>query len=105
MESKRKVRRPTEGYRKMLGRNEIEAAFRGDDRFPPILSLCQAAQLAHLRPGTVKRLASEGCFGDSVRKGKPIVFWRDRFVVEVMELDRARQRNKHSQAQKGDLNQ
>jgi hypothetical protein len=87
--------------RKPLGPDEIEAAFRNDPSFPPILSLEQAAQLAHLAPGTLKRLVSEGYFGNSVRRGKPIAFWRNRFVAEAMELDRARERNKHSKLQKG----
>ena len=87
--------------RKPLAHDEIEAAFRNDPLFPPILSLGQAAQLAHLAPGTLKRLVSEGYFGNSVRRGKPIAFWRNRFVAEAMELDRARERNRHSKLQKG----
>ena len=87
--------------RKPLGHEEIEAAFRNDPQFPPILSLEQAAQLAHLAPGTLKRLVSEGFFVNSVRRGKPIAFWRDRFVAETMELDKARERNKRSRSQKG----
>ena len=87
--------------RKPLSHDEIEAAFRNNPLFPPILSLEQAAQLAHLAPGTLKRLVSEGYFGNSVRRGKPIAFWRNRFVAETMELDRARERNKHSKSQKG----
>jgi hypothetical protein len=88
--------------RQRLSRDEVEAAFRNDPRFPPLLSLGQAAQLAHLAPSTIKRLASEGCFRNSVRRGKPIAFWRDRFVVEVMELDNSRKRNKRAQSQKGE---
>ena len=85
--------------RKPLSSDEVETAFRNESRFPPLLSLDQAAQLAHLAPSTIKRLASEGCFRNSVRRGKPIAFWRDRFVVEVMELDNIRKRNKHSKLQ------
>jgi hypothetical protein len=88
--------------RQRLSRDEIEAAFRNDPQFPPLLSLDQAARLAHLAPSTIKRLASEGCFRNSVRRGKPIAFWRDRFVVEVMELDNSRKRNKRAQSQKGE---
>jgi len=87
--------------RKPLALDEVETAFRNEVRFPPLLSLGQAAELAHLAPGTIKRLASEGCFRHSVRRGKPIAFWRDRFVVEVMELDKTRKRNKNSKSQKG----
>jgi len=86
--------------RRPLSRDEVEAAFRNDIQFPPLLSLGQAAPLAHLAPSTIKRLASEGCFRDSVRRGKPVAFWRDRFVVELMELDNARKHNKHSKSQK-----
>lgn len=86
--------------RKPLSHEEVEAAFRNDARFPPLLSLDQAAELANFAPSTVKRLASEGYFRDSVRRGKPIAFWRNRFVMEVMELDNARKRNKHSKSQK-----
>lgn len=96
--------RRTQGLRRFLGRkplsrDEVEAAFKNDPRFPPLLSLEQAAQLAHLAPSTIKRLASEGFFRNSVRRGKPIAFWRDRFIVEVMELDNARKRNKHSKSE------
>ena len=87
--------------RKPLVRAEVEAAFRNDTRFPPLLSLDQAAQLAHLASATIKRLVSEGYFRNSVRRGKPIAFWRDRFVMEIMELDKARKRNKNSKLQKG----
>lgn len=85
--------------RKPLSRDEVEAAFRNDPRFPPLLSLEQAAQLAHFASSTIKRLASEGFFRNSVRRGKPMAFWRDRFIVEVMELDNARKRNKHSKSE------
>jgi hypothetical protein len=87
--------------RKPLAHDEVAAAFAGDSRFPPLLSLKQATELAHFASGTIKRLASEGCFRHSVRRGKPIAFWRDRFVVEVMELDKTRRRIKNSKSQKG----
>ena len=88
--------------RKPLSRDEIETAFRNNTRFPPLLSLDQAARLSHFAPSTIKRLASEGFFRNSVRRGKPIAFWRDRFIVEVMELDNSRKRNKRAKAQKGE---
>ena len=80
--------------RKPLMSGEIETAFRTDTQFPPLLSLEQAAGLSHFAPGTIKRLASEGYFRDSIRRGKPIAFWRDRFVAEIMELDKTRKRIK-----------
>ena len=78
------------------------AAFRNQTQFPPLLSLEQAAQLAHFATSTIKRLVSEGYFSNSVRRGKPIAFWRDRFVGEVMELDKVRERIKNSKSQKGE---
>ena len=87
--------------RKLLSKNEVIAAFRNQPQFPPLLSLVQAGQLAHFAPSTIKRLVSEGYFSNSVRRGKPIAFWRDRFVVEVMELDRTRKHIKNSKSQKG----
>lgn len=80
----------------------LTAAFKNDTRFPSVLSLDQAAQLSHFAPSTIERLASEGFFRNSVRRGKPIAFWRDRFVVEVMELDNSRKRKKRAKAQKGE---
>jgi hypothetical protein len=78
--------------RKPLTLREIRAAFESGDQYPPILSLPQAATLAHLSPHTVRRLVSEGFFRQSVRRGKPVAFWRDRFVVDVMNLDTTRAR-------------
>lgn len=99
--------RPIQGRRELTGRrrlsqDEVEAAFRNDKQFPPLLSLDQASRLSHFAPSTIKRLASEGFFRNSVRRGKPIAFWRDRFVVEVMELDNSRKRKKRAKAQKGE---
>ena len=85
--------------RNPLTGKEVQNAFLIDNQFPPILSLDQASKLAHLAPSTIKRLASEGFFGNSIRRGKPVAFWRDRFVVEVMELDRVRVRNRNARAQ------
>lgn len=96
---KQRPHQPTQ--RKRLAHDEVHAAFRNDSRFPPILSLNEAANLAHLAPTTVKRLASEGCFHNSVRRGKPIAFWRDRFVMEIMELDKTRKCNKNQNPKKG----
>lgn len=55
------------------------------DKYPPMLSLTQAAELSGLKPGTLKRKVSEGAFADSVSKGKPLRFWRDRFVRYLMK--------------------
>lgn len=65
---------------------DIRKAFEniGED-FPPVLSLEQAAKLAHLAPSTVKRKVSEGHFKKSVKRGKPLLFWRDKFVKELLK--------------------
>jgi predicted DNA-binding transcriptional regulator AlpA len=83
-----------------LRQKEVEKAFSIDCKYPPILSLEQASELVFLAQSTLKRLVSEGNFANSVKRGKPIMFWRDRFVIEVMELDKTRKRIKNSKAQK-----
>ena len=65
---------------------DIRKAFEniGED-YPPVLSLGQAAKLAHLASSTLKRKVSEGCFKESVKRGKPLLFWRDKFVKELLK--------------------
>ena len=65
---------------------DIRKAFEniGED-FPPVLSLDQAAKLAHLASSTLKRKVSEGNFKESVKRGKPLLFWRDKFVKELLK--------------------
>lgn len=46
--------------RRRLSHDEVEAAFRNDPQFPPLLSFDQAARMSHFAPSTIKRLASEG---------------------------------------------
>ena len=62
---------------------EISAAF--GNTHPQILSLEEAAELAGWAPGTLKRKVSEGKFKSSVSRRRPLMFWRDRFVQEVMK--------------------
>jgi hypothetical protein len=57
--------------------------------FPPVLSLEQAAKLAHLAPSTLSRKVSEGAFKKSVRRGKPLLFFRDYYVRELLASDRS----------------
>ncbi len=65
---------------------EIRRAFQEqNDQYPPVLSLEQAAKLSFLAPSTLQRKVSEGCFAKSVRRGKPLRFWRDLFVQEIMK--------------------
>lgn len=65
---------------------EIRKAFADlMDQYPPVLNVEQAAKLSHLAPSTLHRKVSEGCFVKSVRRGKPLRFWRDLFVQEIMK--------------------
>jgi hypothetical protein len=64
--------------------SDIQAAFAVPSTYPPILSLIEAAGLVKLRPQTLKRKVSEGLFSSCVVRGKPLRFWRDRLVAEVM---------------------
>jgi hypothetical protein len=52
--------------------------------YPPIMSLKQAAKLALLATSTLKRHVSEGKYKFCVSRKKPLRFWRDKFVVELM---------------------
>ncbi len=67
-----------------LTAQEVAEAYKPfGDQFPPILTLSQAAGLAGLKPSTLKRKVSEGCFSVCVKRGKPLLFWRDRFVQQL----------------------
>jgi hypothetical protein len=69
---------------------EIRRAFAPHaQEYPPILSLQQAAKLAHVAPGTLKRLVSMGAFRHSVKRRRPLLFWRDYFVRDLMSSDRS----------------
>ena len=67
-----------------LSHEDIRGAFATPAVVPPILSLGEAAHLVKLRPQTLKRKVSEGLYARSVVRGKPLRFWRDRLVEEVM---------------------
>jgi len=68
-----------------LTKQEIGNAFaKSSHDIPPILSLWEAASLVKVRPQTLKRKVSEGLYANSVVRGKPLRFWRDRLVAEVM---------------------
>ncbi|MGC4033119.1 MAG: hypothetical protein QM754_15560 [Tepidisphaeraceae bacterium] len=67
-----------------LTATDVREAFAVPATHPPILSLEEAAELVKLRPQTLKRKVSEGLYSTSVVRGKPLRFWRDRLVLEVM---------------------
>lgn len=64
-----------------LTQPELEGALR---ELPPILTPGEAASLLRLKVSTLYRHVSEGRYGASVRRGKPLRFWRDRLVQEFM---------------------
>ncbi len=66
-----------------LSKREVQDALPPDT--PAILTLAEAAALARLAPATLKRHVSEGRYRDCVIRGKPLRFWRDRFVQQVMK--------------------
>jgi len=67
-----------------LTTQDIRDAFQPlSTQFPPILSLIQAAELAGLKPSTLKRKVSEGHFSDCVARRKPLRFWRERFIQRL----------------------
>jgi hypothetical protein len=72
-----------------LSLDEVQVAYAVyRDRYPPIITLPEAAEIARLKPATLKRKVSEGRFRGCVRKGKPLLFWRDRFVQALMNSGR-----------------
>ena len=71
--------------RKPLTLAEVREAFEPlGVKYPPVLSLAMAAELSGYTPLTLKKKLSEGCFRDCVSRGKPLLFWRDRFVLDLM---------------------
>jgi hypothetical protein len=62
---------------------EIRRAYEG--QAPPVLTLEMASAISGYAANTLKRLISEGRFKTSVKRKKPVLFWRDRFVQELMQ--------------------
>ena len=65
-----------------LTQTELESGLR---HLPPVLTPTEAAALLRLKVSTLYRHVSEGRYGSSVRRGKPLRFWRDRLVQEFMQ--------------------
>lgn len=64
---------------------EISLAVQKMDPVPPlILNVAQAAEISHYTVGTLRKLAGQDRFPGSTIKGKPLRFWRDKFVWEVV---------------------
>ena len=66
-----------------LTRQEIDQAVQGAE-FPMILTPDEAAGLLRLKISTLYRHVSEGRYASSVKRGKPLRFWRDRLIQEFM---------------------
>ena len=79
----------TEKNRGRLTADEIRRGFDTSEwgtKFPPILSVQQAAALAGVPPGTIYDWSSQGDLrGCAARKGKRLRIWRDRFIAWLFE--------------------
>jgi hypothetical protein len=79
----RDVDRPDK--RKPLTLAEVREAYEPlGEKYPPLLDLKRAAEISRYTESTLKKKLSEGAFRDSVSRGKPLLFWRDRFVMDLM---------------------
>lgn len=71
-----------------LTKAEVAAAFAHDvwaDKFPPILTLEQAAELVQVPRGTVYSWRSQGLLKGCCRRvGKHLRFFRDRLILKLM---------------------
>jgi hypothetical protein len=71
--------------RKPLTLSEVREAYEPlGEKYPPLLSLEQAAEISGYTVLSLKKKLSEGAFRDAVSRGKPLFFWRDRLVLELM---------------------
>jgi hypothetical protein len=52
--------------------------------YKPIITVDEAAKLARLAVKTICKKVGEGHFKQSVKRGRPLLFWTDRFVQELM---------------------
>jgi hypothetical protein len=65
-----------------LSLKEIRTAL--GDGYKPIITIAEAAVISRLAVKTIYRKVGEGFFKHSVKRGRPLLFWTDRFVQEVM---------------------
>jgi len=77
----RRARRTNQGI-KVSDREVVDAYA---DKYPPIITLKEAAEIARLSPNTITtQMSRNGRYHTCAIRGKPLRFWRDRFVKEVM---------------------
>ena len=74
---------PRRGRGLKLTEAEIRKAV--EPHYPPVLTLDMAAAISGYARSTLKRLLSEGRFKNSAKRKKPVLFWRDRFIQELMQ--------------------
>jgi len=60
------------------------------EEYPPVLTLEQAAKIANVAPSTLKRHVSEERYRGCVKRGKPLLFWRDYFLQTLMKFESVR---------------
>ena len=70
--------------RRVTLRNVARAFGPLSDQYPPVMTLGEAAKASRLAPSTLKRKISEGQFKNCVKRGKSLLVWRDKFLVELM---------------------
>lgn len=71
-----------------LTERQARSLFDGiEDRYPPILTYAQAAEIAQVSISTLKGWFSQGKFAKCVKRSKPGRVLRDAFVRELMKDD------------------
>ncbi len=55
------------------------------ENLPPVLIPEEAAAVLRIKISTLYRHVSEGRYSGSVKRGKPLRFWRDRLIQEFMQ--------------------
>lgn len=53
--------------------------------WPPVMTLEEAAEAMRISPQTLRRYVSEGKYKKSVKRGWPVLFWRDSLLSEFMK--------------------
>lgn len=69
-----------------MTRKQVRDLFEGfEDRYPPLLTYAQAAELAQVSVSTLKGWLSQGRYANTVKRGNPGRVLRDEFVREFMK--------------------
>ena len=54
------------------------------DTYKPIITLKEASAVGRMAANTLKKKVGQGHFKQSAKRGKPLLFWTDRFIQELM---------------------